>query len=485
MKKLTFLVMAAFILLTASAEASGIRWIKKITNLEDSRMNCVLSGPASADTLYIGTDRRLYRSDDSGSTWRSIFYSKGEFRGINEIKIFDDTDIYIATENGLYKSSDSGASWQAAFRRDAPDLRNVKSFAVVKNGRKAARYYILTDSGLYEMPDINADPVRLFTGDVMDRSEEEPGDEEAEISDDTEIILKRIESDGRRNLYLSTTKGIFMSSDRGKNWARFNDSGLTNRDINYCLVSKKAESLIYAATRGGVFRYKSEEGKWENVSSGLNSINAACLAFGSPDEDYIIALADNVVYRTIDEADYAELFRSGFNDEPTVKEVQDMAVRYAEVHPDKINKWRQRLKLRGLLPKVTLGIDHSISDTYEIYTNSSAFYTVVGPKDNTEGWDISFSWDMGDLIYNEHQTSIDVRSKLMVQLRDDILNEVVHYYFERRRLQMELASAKSAPEAKAMEKYIRLEELTASLDALTGGAYSDAIESGRKAVRKK
>ena len=44
------------------------------------------------------------------------------------------------------------------------------------------------------------------------------------------------------------------------------------------------------------------------------------------------------------------------------------------------------------------------------------------------------------MIFSTEQTSIDVRSRLMVQLRDDILDEVTRLYFERRRLQLELAS---------------------------------------------
>ncbi len=65
----------------------------------------------------------------------------------------------------------------------------------------------------------------------------------------------------------------------------------------------------------------------------------------------------------------------------------------------------------------------------------------------------------------------------MVQLREDILNEVTRLYFERRRLQMELASNKSITTTQAIEKDLRLQELTASIDALTGGTFSDAIET--------
>jgi len=72
-----------------------------------------------------------------------------------------------------------------------------------------------------------------------------------------------------------------------------------------------------------------------------------------------------------------------------------------------------------------------------VYGSSGGSFA-VGPND----WDVSVTWDLGELIYNGDQTLIDVRSKLMVQLRNDILSEVTSLYFERRKLQIELLTNK-------------------------------------------
>ena len=91
------------------------------------------------------------------------------------------------------------------------------------------------------------------------------------------------------------------------------------------------------------------------------------------------------------------------------------------------------------------------------------------------------SWDLGDLIWNPDQTSIDSRSKLMVELRDDILDQITRLYFERRRLQMELMTPPAEPQSK-LDKEMRVEELTALIDALTGGEFSGLLQQaqGRK-----
>jgi len=95
-------------------------------------------------------------------------------------------------------------------------------------------------------------------------------------------------------------------------------------------------------------------------------------------------------------------------------------------------------------------------------------------KDSLD-WDVGVSWDLSELIWSTDQTSIDVRSKLMVELRNDLLDEVNKIYFERIRVKMEIDNLSIEDRKKRFEKELRLRELTASIDALTGGYFSQQI----------
>jgi hypothetical protein len=75
-------------------------------------------------------------------------------------------------------------------------------------------------------------------------------------------------------------------------------------------------------------------------------------------------------------------------------------------------------------------------------------------------------------VWSYHQTSIDVRSRLMVQLRNDILDEVTKLYFERLRLKHEIEQVPVQEKHQIRLKQIRFAELTANIDALTGGYLS-------------
>ena len=80
------------------------------------------------------------------------------------------------------------------------------------------------------------------------------------------------------------------------------------------------------------------------------------------------------------------------------------------------------------------------------------------------------------MFWNSSQTAIDVRSRLMVQLRRNVLNEVTRVYFERKRLLAEFAAHPAEDPVLLRERELRVQELGAQLDALTGGWFSEQLE---------
>lgn len=161
-------------------------------------------------------------------------------------------------------------------------------------------------------------------------------------------------------------------------------------------------------------------------------------------------------------------------DEPTILELHQAAIRYAEVSPNKITSWRRQAALKALLPQVSVGYDRSVDSTLSAPSGSRTTY-IIGPDDESYGFDFSVKWDLGDLVYNDDQTSIDSRSKLMVQLRNDVLDKLNQAYFERKRLQTELTKYPDKTSPTYHERQLKIEELTAQIDALTGGYLSRRI----------
>ena len=166
----------------------------------------------------------------------------------------------------------------------------------------------------------------------------------------------------------------------------------------------------------------------------------------------------------------AQELLGNFTHEPTIRDVRDAAIRYAEVHPGKIAAWRTQARLRSLVPKFSFAGDTNLTDFRHWDSGTNPDSLLKGERDID--WNASITWEPADLIWSDDQTSIDVRSKLMVELRDDIVDDVTRTYFERRRLQAALLTNPPKDEKTLLEKELRLQELTAMIDGLTGGYFS-------------
>ncbi len=168
--------------------------------------------------------------------------------------------------------------------------------------------------------------------------------------------------------------------------------------------------------------------------------------------------------------------------EPSIKDVQREAIRYAEVEPEKIKLWRKQAAAKALFPKMGLEIGRNVSDLWHWETGSTTRCqddALVRGRDAIE-WSASFTWDLGEIVWNPDQTTIDTRSRLMVKLRDEILNEVNKLYFDRQRVKAELANLAIEDKKRRVEKEIKLQELSASLDGLTGGYFSRNLNKPAK-----
>ncbi len=178
-----------------------------------------------------------------------------------------------------------------------------------------------------------------------------------------------------------------------------------------------------------------------------------------------------------------------FADEPTIQEVQAAAVKYAQVHPDKIRKWRKRARYKAWLPEVSVDIEEERDRAVRWYRSASGTgepgYHEMGPHTFDRKWSAGLDWDLSDLVWNREQYDIEYRSQQMVNLRNDVLDEVTRTYFERRRLQIELLLSPPEDMKERMEQELRIQELAGYIDAYTGGYFSRKLKEAKEKKAKK
>ena len=432
---------------------------------------------------YAATSEGLYVTSDGGRRWRRTFTGAGRGeRAVYHVAVDprDPQTVWLAAAAGLFVSRDGGASWQLA----SADLPEGAARWLAISAASPQRLYLITDRGLFISED-RAQHWRQALGVSVEEAEE--ADENGQAPEDggeaslrqpralTSIVVTEGLDEGER-LYATSQEGVLVSHDAGATWAWVSSAGLGAAQVRHGLWWHGA---LHVATDQGVFRYEAEAERWLPVGTGLEGLSVRRLA-GDPAAGVLWAATEEGVFRLVDQEGAFSHQPSAISEtvsahgEPAILEVQEAAIRYAEVHPDKIRHWRRAASRKALLPTVSISYDQNRSITDRTDEGSFPAYQVTDEKDRDDNWTFTASWDLGEWVWNDDQTSIDVRSRLMVQLRDDILDEVNRLYFERRRLLALAAMGAPSDPASQVERQMRLEELTAGLDALTGGWFSQA-----------
>jgi hypothetical protein len=172
--------------------------------------------------------------------------------------------------------------------------------------------------------------------------------------------------------------------------------------------------------------------------------------------------------------------------EPSIKEVQEAALKFYHADPDTVNSLRTRAQLKSLLPDVNVrfrtGNNRVYIDTFDYITGdpnglSGTQKPYITQNDDSTGnakeLEFSGAWSFSRLMFNPEV--LDVSS--MAALQEGILKEVTRLYYTRRRLQIDLILSDPTDLEAILSKELRLEEVTANLNALTNHFLSNYQQS--------
>jgi len=414
------------------------------------KVNFMFYDPFSG-ALYVALGKDLLRSKDEGETFQRVFCKSPE-RVLHIAK--NRSDLYVATDRGLYTSVEGIWQWQKIF-----DSKEEMTKQIVFVSEEIV--FIVTESEVYRSKDNLKTLERVFTVNGKRSIEAEEDSTEEEIERNMLAVIY-INKDDPIRIYLGTNKGIFISSDCGDTFTKLVLSYFGEPEIRWIEKDTQDSSFIFLATNKGFFRVDLDQKIASNLYQGLITQNMRF--FQQDDSGRIWLVTDKGLYVNKENPfeTTSVLDTLHFQSEPTIREVQEAALRYNEVHPEKIKAWRSALRYRALLPTIKLDYDKTIS----WHGTKQAYY--VGPYD----WGLTLSWDIADLIWNPYQDDIDNRSRLNTQLRIEIIEDVNRVYFERERLKRLLEITPPKDEKERIEKQLRLEELTALLEGYTGGIFS-------------
>lgn len=158
--------------------------------------------------------------------------------------------------------------------------------------------------------------------------------------------------------------------------------------------------------------------------------------------------------------------------EPTIKEVQQAALAYYQLEPERIRSMATWARRKGLFPEIDGGVDGTLGHNF---TNTQdALYPTFPYKERQAGtndqlvWHVRGVWDLSRLAYNPEQLDI----MTLNSLQETLIREVTTMYFSRRRALAGLILSPPQDEEELYYEQLRIEEMTATIDAFTGGKFA-------------
>jgi hypothetical protein len=178
-----------------------------------------------------------------------------------------------------------------------------------------------------------------------------------------------------------------------------------------------------------------------------------------------------------------------FAGEPTIQQVQAWAVDQVDASPRQVRRWLAQSRSAAWLPD--LSVDWRIRDDWDEgwgYYGPGGVDPIPGldlsavPEDSGRSWtrelQIGLDWELDELVTSSERIRMIGEAQDLAALRDEVTAEVTRLYFERRRLQVETLLAPPIDLGSEVRDTLRLMELTAAIDAATGGAFARALATG-------
>ncbi len=182
-----------------------------------------------------------------------------------------------------------------------------------------------------------------------------------------------------------------------------------------------------------------------------------------------------------------DLILARFQREPAIDEVQSWAASVARVDPRSVGRWLADARRFAALPEVRLeyGFGDDWSSDYDSFdafgnpptTEEAATEQVRTSAGTGRSQDVGVkaTWDLPSLLMSSERLRAIDQAIDAAKLRGTLLEEVTRLYFARRRLQVDMLLAPRLDAQGRVEDALKLEELTAQLDAFTGGRFREAL----------
>ncbi|MBW2276193.1 MAG: hypothetical protein JRF63_01805 [Deltaproteobacteria bacterium] len=162
--------------------------------------------------------------------------------------------------------------------------------------------------------------------------------------------------------------------------------------------------------------------------------------------------------------------------EPSLRELERAALRLADADAEGADGWMGSANWSAVLPVVKVVAEHDLERDESLDRYQDEPDRWGADTDRDLGFQVSAQWNLPELVFNPDEVRIYGALANRATRREALLTTLVGYYFERRRQQLAELLEPAPDLARELERRMRIEELTAVIDALTGGLLTRTLE---------
>ncbi len=161
--------------------------------------------------------------------------------------------------------------------------------------------------------------------------------------------------------------------------------------------------------------------------------------------------------------------------EPSLEVLKKAALKFADADKKSAGSWRRAPNAAAVLPTVKFVMNHDLErdESLDRYQDEPDRWGADTDKDLS--FQVSVQWQLAELIFNPDEVRVWNALANRASRRDAVLTVLVGYYFERQKFQLKERLSPPANLEEAIQLKLRIAELTASIDAMTGGRLSRGL----------
>ncbi len=170
------------------------------------------------------------------------------------------------------------------------------------------------------------------------------------------------------------------------------------------------------------------------------------------------------------------LVRALFADDPPVGALRQAATALALAEPARARSMLARARVAGWLPELRLLVERRFARSESVDLGGAADPTALAPVGIDSNNDVRYqaraTWDLSRIVFNPDEIAVASQALRTADTRRELESLVIRLYFERRRLKVESLGADDTDMPSGSRRELRIAEVEAELDALTGGAFT-------------